>query len=88
LEEQIRDWINQVLGGQVLKPEPDQKDFHETLKSGEVLVEYVKKAGALKFNSPRLNFGCLPWNKPPEEAAEIGVSLFTEFASLVEIRLS
>ena len=39
LEEQIRDWINKVLGGQVLNPSPDQKDFHESLKSGEVLVE-------------------------------------------------
>jgi len=42
LEAQIRDWINQVLGGQVLKPEGDPKDFHEALKSGEILVEYVK----------------------------------------------
>ena len=42
LEVQIRDWINQVLGGQVVKPEADQKDFHETLKSGEILLKYVK----------------------------------------------
>ena len=33
--------MNQVLGGQVLKLEPDQKDFHESMKSGEILVEYV-----------------------------------------------
>lgn len=39
LEEQIRDWINQVLGAHVLNPSPDQKDFYESLKSGEVLVE-------------------------------------------------
>lgn len=39
LEEQIREWINKVLGGQVLNPSPDQKDFYESLKSGEVLVE-------------------------------------------------
>ena len=39
LEVQIRDWINQVLGGQVLNPSADQKDFYENLKSGEVLVE-------------------------------------------------
>ena len=39
LEAQIRDWINQVLGGQVLNPSPDQKDFYESLKNGEILVE-------------------------------------------------
>lgn len=43
LEAQIRTWINAVLGGEVLKPEPDQKDFHESLKSGDILVEYVWK---------------------------------------------
>ena len=41
LEAQIRTWINAVLGGEVLKPAPDQKDFHESLKSGDILVEYV-----------------------------------------------
>ena len=41
LEKQIRVWINEVLGGQVLKPDADQTDFHESLKSGEILVEYV-----------------------------------------------
>ena len=41
LEQQIREWINAVVGGQVLKPEPDSTDFHDSLKDGQILVEYV-----------------------------------------------
>lgn len=57
LEVQIRDWINQVLGGQVLKPEADQKDFHETLKSGEILLNLANKLGGkIKINQSKMAF--------------------------------
>lgn len=57
LEAQIRDWINQVLGGQVLRPEPDSKDFHETLKSGEILVDLANALGGkYKKNSSKMAF--------------------------------
>mmetsp|Transcript_38398 Transcript_38398/g.60588 ORF Transcript_38398/g.60588 Transcript_38398/m.60588 type:complete len:196 (+) Transcript_38398:134-721(+) len=57
LEEQIRDWINQVLGGQVLNPSPDQKDFYESLKSGEVLVDLANALGGkYKKNSSKMAF--------------------------------
>jgi len=39
LEAQIRWWINEVVGGQELNPEPDQKDFHESMKSGVILCQ-------------------------------------------------
>lgn len=57
LEVQIREWINAVLGGQVLKPEPDQKDFYESLKSGEILVDLANALGGkYKKNSSKMAF--------------------------------
>lgn len=39
LEAQIRWWINEVVGGQELNPEADQKDFYESMKSGVILCQ-------------------------------------------------
>ncbi|KAL9969238.1 hypothetical protein ACROYT_G021432 [Oculina patagonica] len=57
LEAQIRDWINQVRGGQVLKPEPDQKDFVDSLKDGVILCELANTVGGkIKFNQSKMAF--------------------------------
>ncbi|KAJ7363684.1 calponin [Desmophyllum pertusum] len=57
LEKQIRVWFNEVLGGQVLKPDADQADFHESLKSGEILVDLANTLGGkYKKNSSKMAF--------------------------------
>lgn len=57
LETEIRQWINEVLGGQVLKPQADQKDFYESLKSGEILVDLANALGGkYKKNSSKMAF--------------------------------
>ncbi|KAL9969237.1 hypothetical protein ACROYT_G021430 [Oculina patagonica] len=57
LEAQVRDWINQVLGRKVLKPEADQEDFVESLKSGAILVELANAVGGkIKVNQSKLAF--------------------------------
>ncbi|KAK2570708.1 Transgelin-2 [Acropora cervicornis] len=57
LEAQIRWWINEVVDEQVLKPEPDQKDFQESMKSGEILCKLANvMGGAIKSNSSKMAF--------------------------------
>ncbi|XP_020605590.1 transgelin-like [Orbicella faveolata] len=57
LDAQIRGWINQVIGEQVLKPEPDAKDFHESLKDGVILVNLANALGGkIKGNQSKMAF--------------------------------
>jgi len=57
LEAQIRRWINAVLEEHVLNPKPDQTDFHESLKSGEILVDLANTLGGkYKKNSSKMAF--------------------------------